>query len=63
MQTNILFFEPDGVDGALLRPAPEGTRHPRHRQPSRIRMVTHYGIEAEDIEYAADVIREVVASL
>jgi hypothetical protein len=31
--------------------------------PQRLRLVTHYGIEREDVEYALHAIREVVASL
>jgi threonine aldolase len=63
VQTNILFFEPDGVDGA------EFGRRLTERgilwtgTSKRFRMVTHYGIEHEDVDYALDTVREVVASL
>jgi threonine aldolase len=63
VQTNILFFEPDGLDGAEL-----GRRLTERGilwtgTPRRFRVVTHYGIEREDIDYALETIREVVASL
>ena len=63
VQTNILFFEPDGVDGNLLGQRMKERGILATGSVNRFRMVTHYGVEAEDIEYAVGVIREVVASL
>jgi len=63
VQTNILFFAPRGIDGAELR------RRLRERgilssgSPQRVRMVAHYGIEREDVEYVLENLREVAASL
>ena len=63
VQTNILFFEPDGVDGALLGQRLKERGILATGSVKRFRMVTHYGIETEDVDYAVDTIREVVASL
>jgi len=63
VQTNILFLRPDGFDAA------EFGRRLQERGVlfsgfgSRIRMVTHYGIEPDDIEYVLEAVRAVVDSL
>jgi len=62
VQTNILFFEVESM------PAQDFAARLRERGVlssgggGRIRMVTHYGIEREDVDYALDAIREVAAS-
>jgi threonine aldolase len=62
VQTNILFFRPEGIDVPAL------AAQLRHRgvlssgSGGRIRMVTHYGIEREDIDYVLETVREVAAS-
>ena len=63
VQTNIVFFAPDGIDGAALaaRLRERGVLCTGGAQ--RLRMVTHFGIEREDVEYALDTVREVAASL
>jgi threonine aldolase len=63
VQTNIVFFEPDGIDGAELgrRLTERGILWTGSSR--RFRVVTHYGIEREDIDYAIEAVREVVASL
>ncbi|HWO72908.1 MAG TPA: low-specificity L-threonine aldolase [Dehalococcoidia bacterium] len=62
VQTNILFFKVESM------PAQDFAARLRERGilssggGGRIRMVTHYGIEREDIDYALEAIREVAAS-
>jgi threonine aldolase len=63
VQTNILFFEPDGVDGVELSKRLQERGVLCTGSTKRFRVVTHYGIEREDVEYAVEVVREVVASL
>jgi len=61
VQTNILFFKVESM------PAQDFAARLRERGVlssggGRVRMVTHYGIEREDIDYALEAIREVAAS-
>ena len=63
VQTNILFFSADGIDGMTLAQRLRERGVLSSGSPQRIRMVTHYGIEREDVEYTLGVVREVVASL
>jgi threonine aldolase len=63
VQTNILFVEPDGIDGAQLVSGLKERGVLTTGSPGRIRMVTHYGIERDDIDYALESAREVAASL
>ena len=63
VQTNILFWKHSGIEAAEI----SGRLRERGVLCSmvhgRLRMLTHYGIERDDIDYALDVIREVTASL
>jgi threonine aldolase len=63
VQTNILFWKHGGIDSTEL----SGRLRERGVLCSmvhgRLRMLTHYGVERDDIDYALDVIREVTASL
>jgi threonine aldolase len=63
VQTNILFFSADGIDGMTLAQRLRERGVLSSGSPQRIRMVTHYGIEREDVEHTLGVVREVVASL
>ena len=63
VQTNILFWKHGGIESAEI----SGRLRERGVLCSmvhgRLRMLTHYGIERDDIDHALDVIREVTASL
>jgi threonine aldolase len=64
VQTNILFFTlADGIDGNVFRDRAKERGVLFSGGPVRWRMVTHYGIEREDIETAVEQIREVAKSL
>jgi len=67
VQTNILFFMTDGLDGAelarRLRERGVLTSAPSGGRTGRIRMVTHHGIERDDIDFVLETTREVAASL
>jgi threonine aldolase len=63
VQTNILFMSPDGIDGEELMRELKQRGVLTSGSAQRIRMVTHYGVEREDIDYALACVREVAASL
>jgi threonine aldolase len=63
VQTNILFFEPRGIDGAALLAGLRERGVLCSGSAQRVRLVTHYGIEREDVEYVIEAVREVAASL
>ncbi|MGE3986192.1 MAG: beta-eliminating lyase-related protein, partial [Dehalococcoidia bacterium] len=64
VQTNILFFTlADGIDAAAFRERAKERGVLFSGGPVRWRMVTHYGIEREDIEHAVEQLREVAKSL
>lgn len=64
VQTNILFFTlADGIDAAVFRERAKERGVLFSGGPVRWRMVTHYGIEREDIEHAVEQLREVAKSL
>jgi threonine aldolase len=63
VQTNILFMSPDGIDGAKLAAGLKERGVLTTGSSERIRLVTHYGIERGDIDYALQCTREVAASL
>jgi threonine aldolase len=63
VQTNILFMSPDGIDGEKLMAGLRQRGVLTSGSAQRIRMVTHYGIERSDIDYALACVREVAASL
>jgi threonine aldolase len=61
VRTNIVFFQPPGDVAAFLRRLRERGILAGMAVGS-VRMLTHYGIEPGDIEYALETVREVVAS-
>jgi threonine aldolase len=63
VQTNILFFEPKGIDGAALLSGLRERGILCSGNAQRVRLVTHHGIEREDVEYVVEAVREVAASL
>jgi threonine aldolase len=63
VQTNIVFLKTNGIDGEQLAARLKERGVLSSGSPQRLRMVTHYGIEPDDVEYTVDVVREVVASL
>lgn len=64
VQTNILFFTLDsGIDAGMFRERLRERGILFSGGPVRWRMVTHYGIEREDIEFAVEQVREVATSL
>jgi threonine aldolase len=63
VQTNIVFLKTNGINGEQLAARLKERGVLSSGSPQRLRMVTHYGIEREDVEYAAQAVREVVASL
>ncbi len=64
VQTNILFFTLDkGIDATVFRERCKERGILYSGGPVRWRMVTHYGIEREDVEFAVGQIREVATSL
>ncbi len=63
VQTNILFMSPDGIDGAKLVAGLREKGVLTTGSADRIRLVTHYGIDRDDIDYALQCTREVAASL
>lgn len=64
VQTNIIYFElvSDKVDVQtfLTRLGEKGIKLLRIGGPRRFRVVTHYGIEAEDIDVTLEAMREVI---
>jgi threonine aldolase len=63
VQTNILFFEPRGIDGAALLTGLRERGVLCSGSARRVRLVTHYGVEREDVDYTLEAVREVAASL
>jgi threonine aldolase len=63
VQTNILFFKTEGIDGAELAKRLRERGVLSSGVGGRIRFVTHYGIERPDIDYVLETTREVAASL
>ena len=63
VQTNILFFRPAGIDGTALISGLRERGVLCSGTPQRLRLVTHHGIEREDVEYALEAIQEVATLL
>jgi threonine aldolase len=63
VQTNILFWRHPGIDTPALAAALRERGVLGSMVHGRMRMLTHYGIERDDIDYALETIREVTASL
>ena len=62
VQTNILFCRHQSVDTTKLVAGLRERGVLCSTVQGRVRMLTHYGIERDDIDYALDTIREVTAS-
>jgi threonine aldolase len=63
VQTNILFWKHSAIDSTALAGRLRESGVLCSMVHGRLRMLTHYGIEREDIDYALETIREVTASL
>ena len=63
VQTNILFWKHRGIESATLAGRLRQRGVLCSMVHGRLRMLTHYGIERDDIDYALQTIREVTASL
>ena len=63
VQTNIMFWKHRDIETAKLNAALRERCVLSTMVHGRVRMLTHYGIERNDIDHALDVIREVTASL
>jgi threonine aldolase len=63
VQTNIMFWKHRGIDTVKLNGALRERGVLSTMVHGRVRMLTHYGIERDDIDHALEVIREVTASL
>jgi threonine aldolase len=63
VQTNIMFWKHRGIETVKLNAALRERGVLSTMVHGRVRMLTHYGIERNDIDHALDVIREVTASL
>jgi threonine aldolase len=63
VQTNILFWKHGGIETPTLAAALRERGVLGSMVHGRMRMLTHYGIERDDIDYALETIREVTASL
>jgi threonine aldolase len=63
VQTNILFWKHAAIDSTALAGRLRQRGVLCSMVHGRLRMLTHYGIEREDIDYALETIREVTASL
>jgi threonine aldolase len=63
VQTNILFWKHSAIDSAKLSARLRESGVLCSMVHGRLRMLTHYGIERDDIDYALETIREVTASL
>jgi len=63
VQTNIMFWKHRGIETVKLNAALRERGVLSTMVHGRVRMLTHYGIERDDIDHALDVIREVTASL
>ena len=62
VRTNIIFFEIESQDVSRFRAGLTERGVLFSGGPKRFRMVTHYGVDANDIDYALQAVREVVAS-
>jgi len=64
VQTNIVMFAVEGIDPVdFQRQLEEQGVKMSSRGGNRFRMVTHYGIERQDIEQALEMVRQVMKSL
>jgi len=63
VQTNILFWRHPRIDTTALAGRLRERGVLGSMVHGRVRMLTHYGIEQDDIDYALETIREVTASL
>jgi threonine aldolase len=63
VQTNILFWKHATIDSATLAGRLRESGVLCSMVHGRLRMLTHYGVERDDIDYALETIREVSASL
>lgn len=63
VQTNIMFWKHKGIETVKLNAALRERGVLSTMVHGRVRMLTHYGIERDDIDHALEVIREVTASL
>lgn len=63
VETNIVFVATDGIDGAELAGRLRERGVLSSAVAGRMRLVTHYGIERDDIDYVIETAREVAASL
>jgi threonine aldolase len=63
VQTNILFWKHGGIDSSALAGRLRERGVLCSMVHGRLRMLTHYGIERDDIDRALETIREVAASL
>jgi len=63
VQTNILFWKHGGIDSSALAGRLRERGVLCSMVHGRLRMLTHYGIERDDIDHALETIREVAASL
>jgi threonine aldolase len=63
VQTNIMFWKHRDIDTVKLNAALRDRGILSTMVQGRLRMLTHYGIEREDIDHALEVIREVTESL
>ena len=61
--TNMVFFEPNGIDGAALQQQLRERGVLCSGTPDRIRMVTHLDVTTAQIDEAIAIIREVVSAL
>jgi threonine aldolase len=63
VQTNLVIFEVDGIStaGFLDECLKRGVRADAIG-PTRVRFVTRYGIDAEDVQYALKVVAEVMGA-
>jgi threonine aldolase len=63
VETNILFWHHEGIDTVKLNAELRERGVLSTMVHGRLRMLTHYGIERQDIDDALATIREVTASL
>lgn len=63
VQTNILFWKHESIDSARIAQELRQRGVLCSMVHGRLRMLTHYGIERDDIDHALESIREVTASL
>src|SRR5258708_528331 len=63
VQTNLVIFEVDGISaGAFLDECLKRGLRADANGPTRVRFVTRYGIAAEDVQYALNVVTEVMGA-